>query len=71
MSSGGQFEKYHSFENFVELHSPQLVSLGVPRKLWETLYKKLYQEVYDVDESLEVQYVEDEGFQLAVKAKKS
>ena len=33
------------FEQFLQIHQPQLVQSGVPEYLWETLFYKLSNEV--------------------------
>ncbi len=37
-----------SFEDFVELHYPQLHISGVPQKYWATLFNKLKNEVRSI-----------------------
>ena len=61
---------YHSEENFLLLHRPQLESMQLPKSLWSPLYHKLYLEQFDaLDTYAVVQFEEegDEGYHLVVE----
>jgi len=68
-----QLERYHSCENFIALHRAQFVSMNLPECLWPLVYQKVYGPgfsgtLFDAPESLALDYIEDEGFQVSVKA---
>ena len=63
--------KYHSEENWVLLHRPQLQCMQLPQPLWSPLYHKLYTEQFDALDTFAVAQSEedgDEGFHLVVEA---
>ncbi|KAH9525039.1 Tubulin--tyrosine ligase-like protein 12 [Bulinus truncatus] len=57
--SEGQNEKQNgiTYNEFVDLHSNQLVNSGVPQLYWPKLYNKLMEESYDAGNSFEMKQV--------------
>lgn len=45
------------FEQFIQVHEPQLQSSGVPQLYWRSLWEKLSQEVYDAGNVFQMQQV--------------
>ena len=50
---------YHSEQNFLLLHRPQLESMRMPKHLWPILYHKLYNEQYDTGQSFVIAQHDD------------
>jgi len=60
-------EEYLSKDNFLRLHKPQFTEMELPANLWPIVYGKLVAEAFDALESFQIEYVEDEGYQVTVK----
>lgn len=59
-------DQYYSKENFLKLHRPQAMNIGLPAKLLPIVYTKLLNQTFDILDSFEVQLVEEEGFRVVV-----
>ena len=51
---------YHSEQNFLLLHRPQLESMQLPKHLWSALYHKIYNETFDAGSTFVIAQHEDE-----------
>jgi NACalpha-BTF3-like transcription factor len=60
-------EQYHSEANFLKLHRPQFMAMGLPPALTKQVYNKFLHEQFDAVEAFQVELVEDEGFRVVVK----
>lgn len=42
--------EHNSFESFISLHKSQLEASGVPEKFYQSLFKKISEEIFDAGE---------------------
>lgn len=52
---------YHSEQNWLLLHRPQLESMQLPPHLWSTLYHKIYTEQFDLPNTFTVAQSDEQG----------